>query len=486
MRRMCWTDDHFLRSISPFLVPHKQPPTGILESRKPTPAGQVPSEVPHGGVREEQSRKMQEAPDMQVARMAQGRRMIGISEVPTVADRLEQLVPDTTDYIDRLTLSRLGELFWLNDNPVENIAEYFKRIVFILMGRKLGGLTGQSTTEEGEARIDHLLNFLKLGVLNPRDLEKAIFAFSGHDGEAEAFFSYFLTRIMKSGLPWPRYRKNMHMDSDAAFSNENIVFSHDDVLEKYGDIDGPVLQIVCSTDFHIFALLIAHGACDGRAGSPLTPLLESKNTRGDRVAFLSAPNPYRNNWDPGVRCSQRIMDATFYFAQAMLNNLGSLLDRLDPDYSLRKTREGEKLSETISEARMRKLKRSQEHDGRYARCVYEKAVEVFELLPAAIEYIRQSQDWPERTGKDQWNNTSVGHRLAAIDQAITKLDIHHWKTGKAENGKYRGLFGGIVNDLHAAVDAGENVTFQQIDSIFQKIRGDIIEDIRWCGDPENR
>lgn len=417
---------------------------------------------------------------LEARQVARGLQMLGVSDHERVAGRLEAIVPRTVDYFRQLTLSRLGELFWLNGDPVEDIAAHFQRIVFILMGRKLGGLTGHSTTVEGEARINLLVHFLELGVLNPQDFAKALFVFSGQKGEAEAFFSYFLTRVMKSGLPWPSFRHNMYMETDAAYSNENIVFSHDDVTERYGNVDGPVLRIICSTDYHILALLIAHGACDGGHGSPLAPFVASENC-GDRVAFLSAPNPYRNNWDRGVRCSQRIMDATFYFAQAIQNNLGSIRDRLDPTFAFRKEERAK-----ISEDRMRKLERSLVRDDRYARRVYRKSVELFEVLPVGLSSVRQSPDWPERRGSNRWDDTtSVGHRLEAIDQAITRLDIPLWNMGKVVNGRYRGLFGNIVNDLYEAVDAGEGVTFQQVDSPFQRIRNDIIQDIRWWGDPEN-
>lgn len=403
---------------------------GTPESTALVTPGQVTSKVPDGAVREGQSQQTQSL------EVVQEQRMIGMSEDLLVAGRLAQVVPQATEYIKAVTVSRLGELFWLNENlndtSVKDIAKHFERIVFILMGRRLGGITGQSTTEEGEARIDLLMHFLKLGVLDPQDFEKAIFSFSGHDGEAEAFFAHFLTRIMKSGLPWPRFRKNMHMESDANFSNENIIFSHDDVLEKYGSVDGPVLRIVCSTDYHILALLIAHGACNGGPGSPLAPLLESESAHGDRVAFLSAPNPYRSNWDRGVRCSQRIMDATFYFAQAILHNLGNLSDRYDPPHVRLEKEMKEKPEDKDGEgkkSRMRKLERSYQHDGRYARCVYGKGVELFELLPAALKSIRESPEWPDRKGAGQWNDTSVGARLEAIDQAITKLDLslEHWE-----------------------------------------------------------
>ena len=299
------------------VLPEEQPPTGSSESRVPTTVGPVSSDASRnettetGVMVETGGNKMLPASLLKNATQA-SRSLIAHLPDPSHTGKLALI-----DEMQGCYTNLLGRLVGVSGVPreVTTKIEQFKSIITIVLGKRLGGVLGQTVTEEGRRRCkaaeDYIPTFHALA-----SNVTLIAGASGHNEEGKMFTAYLKDLLNNRPFNW-QSSVNFFTEHCAKNTFENILFSRAEVFRLFNP-PPPRLWTISSSDNHLGSLILK----DRSLPPAMTELGLLRQDEGDAVAFLFSSYPNRDSGDKGLEWICRMIDAAFLAAPLQANLFG--------------------------------------------------------------------------------------------------------------------------------------------------------------------
>ncbi len=322
-QQLFFSDETYFLDRRPFLgyryslqeyVPSEQSPTGAPESRTLI-SGQALSEVSHGGIAVVETERSSTGNGISLIPDATSASISLIPQFPKehLAGGKIALLPELSEMYELL----MKRLQLVNSSAPVNEAflESRRSVIMIVLGKRLGGLLGLTTTQEGRCRCQAAADYLP--ILHAFTPKATLFAgASGHQREGEVFTARIKELLNERQFNWESSIK-LFTEPYATNTFENILFSRAEVFRLFNP-PPPRLWVVCSSDNHLGSLLLKDQALPPQ----VTELGLLRQDESDATAILPASYPYRASGDPGLDWICRAIDAAFMAAPLQANLYG--------------------------------------------------------------------------------------------------------------------------------------------------------------------
>jgi hypothetical protein len=185
----------------------------------------------------------------------------------------------------------------------------YQKVWSIILGKRQDPLRALHISGEGRYRCD---GFLRAQDWLCRNLDIPVDCLTvigtGWNGEGSRIIHYLEQQFAERWFDWTRL--NLLGETQASNTTENIAHSHGilrDLLDHNGKGKGPILWVICTTDYHALRLWVLHALLHNPSQakldlSDLGPILHAPSWKDDDgIVFLLVPYAPATSNDSSVR-----------------------------------------------------------------------------------------------------------------------------------------------------------------------------------------